>query len=311
VISPFADRPKVFSCDHHEIPLPAGHKFPIAKYRMLRESLERAGTYEVERAPLADAALIELAHSAEYVRCFLTGSLDARIVRRIGFPWSEGLVHRTLCSVGATLAATQQALRTGFGGALAGGTHHAFHAEGSGFCVFNDIAIAARHTGMRTAVVDLDVHQGDGTAALLAGDEGVLTVSLHGENNFPLRKQRSGIDIGFADGTGDEEYLLALNGVLSQVRKFQPELVFYQSGVDALATDRLGRLDLTLAGLRKRDELVFTMVRELGVPVVVTLGGGYSEPIERSVEAHAGTYEVAAQVLVARGPKPIGPRIAP
>jgi acetoin utilization deacetylase AcuC-like enzyme len=166
--------------------------------------------------------------------------------------------------------------------------------------VFNDIAIAARNTGMRAAVIDLDVHQGDGTAALLAGDDTILTVSLHGEHNFPFRKQKSGIDLGFADGTGDEEYLAALSGVLLQVKRFQPRLAFYQAGVDTLATDRLGRLNLTIAGLRRRDELVFGMVRELGIPVVVTLGGGYSEPIERSVEAHAGTYEVAAQVLLAQ-----------
>jgi acetoin utilization deacetylase AcuC-like enzyme len=183
------------------------------------------------------------------------------------------------------------------GGALAGGTHHAFYGEGSGFCVFNDIVIAVRHTGLRAAVIDLDVHQGDGTASLLSGDQSTLTVSLHGERNFPFRKQNSGIDVAFADGTGDEEYLSVLAQVLSDVRTFRPMLVFYQSGVDSLATDRLGRLDLTVSGIRMRDELVFRMVRELGVPVVITLGGGYSEPIEHSVEAHAGTYQTAAQIL--------------
>jgi acetoin utilization deacetylase AcuC-like enzyme len=265
---------------------------------MLREVLERDGTYQVERAPLAEPAVIELAHDPEYVRNFLAGSLEPRIVRRIGFPWSEGLVQRTLCSVGATLAATQEALRTGFSGALAGGTHHAFYSEGSGFCVFNDIVIAVRHTGLRAAVIDLDVHQGDGTAALLLGDQSTLTVSLHGERNFPFRKQNSGIDVAFADGTGDEEYLGVLEQVLRNVRTFRPMLVFFQSGVDSLATDKLGRLDLTISGIRMRDELVFRMVRDLGVPVVITLGGGYSEPIARSVEAHAGTYRTAARILL-------------
>jgi acetoin utilization deacetylase AcuC-like enzyme len=298
VTSRFAEKPKVFSCDHHEIPLPAGHKFPVAKYRLLREMLERGGTYDVERAPPADPSVIELAHDPAYVRTFLDGSLDPRIVRRIGFPWSEGLVQRTLCSVGATLAATREALRTGFSGALAGGTHHAFYAEGSGFCVFNDIAIAVKQTGLRAVVLDLDVHQGDGTAALLAGDASVFTISLHGAHNFPFRKRTSSLDVALRDGTGDEEYLRELDAVLPRVCDFRPEIVFYQSGVDALATDKLGRLALSPVGMGRRDERVFETVRELGVSVVITLGGGYSEPIERTVEAHAATYETAARILL-------------
>jgi acetoin utilization deacetylase AcuC-like enzyme len=218
-------------------------------------------------------------------------------MRRIGFPWSEALVRRTLASVGGTLAATRDALSTGFGGNLAGGTHHAFRGEGSGFCVFNDLAIAIRANGVRAAVIDLDVHQGDGTAAIFEGASDVLTVSVHGENNFPFRKQRSAIDIGLPDGTGDEAYLEQVRAVLARVTEFRPEIVFFQSGVDGLAGDRLGRLSLTHEGLRERDRLVFEFVRGRGIPVVVTLGGGYAQPIERTVVAHANTFRVAAGVL--------------
>lgn len=276
--------------DHCPIPLPAGHKFPLDKYRLLREALEGATNCRLLPAPAASRADIELAHDAEYVGAFLEGTLDASAMRRIGFPWSEELVRRTLLSAGGTLAATADALAGGFGGNLAGGTHHAFRAGGSGFCVFNDIAIAIRKCGRRAAVIDLDVHQGDGTASIFENDPEVLTVSLHGENNFPFRKQRSKIDIGLPDGTGDEEYLRQLDEALSAVETFRPKIVFFQSGVDGLAGDRLGRLALSFEGLRARDHKVFTMCRLRGFPLVVTLGGGYAEPIARTVAAHANTY---------------------
>ncbi len=282
---------KLFSCDHHDIPLPPGHKFPLAKYRLLRERLEPY--FPIEPAPPADPASICLAHDPAYVTAFLEGRLSSQAIRRIGFPWSEGLVARTLCSVGATLAATREALIGGFGGALAGGTHHAFYGEGAGFCVFNDIAVAIRSLGKRTAVIDLDVHQGDGTAAIFAGDPSVLTVSLHGQNNFPFRKQMSGIDISFPDRTGDDEYLEALKLTLPKAMAFWPEIVFYQAGVDALASDKLGRLSLTLPGLQARDLLVFEAVKRAGVPLVTVLGGGYSDPIALTVEAHANTFRAA------------------
>ena len=217
-------------------------------------------------------------------------------MRRIGFPWSEGLVRRTLASVGGTLAATADALATGFGGNLAGGTHHAFRAEGSGFCVFNDIAIAIRDCGRRAAIIDLDVHQGDGTAVLFAGDPEVLTFSMHGAGNFPFRKQQSAIDIELSDRTGDDEYLRRLEEVLPRVFAFGPQIVFYQSGVDALAGDKLGRLALSHEGLRQRDRMVMEGCRARGIPFVITLGGGYADPIERTAEAHANTFRTAAEV---------------
>lgn len=292
---------RLYYCDQHAIPLPPGHKFPAQKYGLLRNLLARDGVYDLLPAPFAAPDKIELAHDPAYVRAVLDGTVDARIMRRIGFPWSEQLVRRTLASVGGTLAGARDALATGFGGNLAGGTHHAFRAEGSGFCVFNDLAIAIlslrhEHGIARAAVVDLDVHQGDGTASIFAEDPDVLTVSLHGENNFPFRKQHSRIDIGLADGTGDEEYIARLHEVLAAVREFRPEIVLYQSGVDGLAGDRLGRLALSLEGLRERDRLVFTLTNEAGIPVVVTLGGGYANPIDLTAEAHANTFRTAAAV---------------
>lgn len=293
---------RLFYCDHYAIPLPAGHKFPMTKYRMLRDLLAADGCFRFEAAPFADPAVIELAHDAIYVRDFLNGALPDAAIRRIGFPWSEALVKRTLASVGGTLSAACDAFNSGWGGNLAGGTHHAFRAEGSGFCVFNDIAVAiqwlrAKGRVQRAAVIDLDVHQGDGTARIFEHERNVLTLSLHAKSNFPFRKQRSKIDLEFEDGTGDREYLSALDAVLPRVFAFQPEIVFYQSGVDALASDTLGRLALTEAGLKERDGRVLRAARAGGVPIVITLGGGYSQPIERTAEAHANTFRAAGEIF--------------
>ena len=293
---------RLFYCDHHEIALPEGHKFPMQKYRLLREALAVDGVFQFEPAPLASAHDIALAHDSSYVRRFLEGTLDPLLMRRIGFPWSDSLVRRTLASVGGTLAASRDALACGFGGTLAGGTHHAFRTEGAGFCVFNDIAVAIlvlRREGLAAsaAVIDLDVHQGDGTAMIFRNDPAVFTISIHGGNNFPFRKQRSCLDIDLPDGTGDEPYLASVARVLPEALERRPEIVFYQSGVDTLAGDRLGRLSLTHEGLRQRDRKVLEAFRDQGIPVVVTLGGGYAEPIARTVEAHAYTFRTAAQLF--------------
>jgi len=294
---------RLFYCDHHPIPLSPDHKFPTAKYRRLREILEADGSFCLEPAALACPEVVELAHDPGYVAGFLNGTLDSAIMRRIGFPWSPELTRRTLASLGGTLGASEDALNTGFGGNLAGGTHHAFRGEGAGFCVFNDIAVAIlglRHSGRvrRAAVADLDVHQGDGTASIFRDDLDVLTLSIHGRNNFPFRKQQSTFDIHLPDGTGDAEYLAMLEGVLPRVFEFAPEIIFYQSGVDGLEGDRLGRLALSLEGLKQRDTLVFSACRAFRVPVVITLGGGYAEPISRTVEAHANTFRTAAAILL-------------
>ena len=304
---------RLFYCDHYPIPLPPGHKFPMSKYALLRALLAEDAVYRMEPAPLADPAIIELAHDPAYVRGFLDGTLDPRTMRRIGFPWSPELVKRSLASLGGTLAATRDALDTGFGGNLAGGTHHAFRGEGAGFCVFNDLAVSICHLreqGLvrRAAVVDLDVHQGDGTALIFEDDPGVLTLSIHGGNNFPFRKQRSRIDVDLPDGTRDAEYLEALAAVLPRVFEFAPEIVFYQSGVDALAEDKLGRLSLTHEGLKARDRRVISAAQARGIPLVITLGGGYAEPVSLTALAHANTFRIAAEIC---GRRPRRPPVVP
>lgn len=293
-------QPRLYYCDCYAIPLPPGHKFPMEKYRLVRDGL--TGVYAFECAPFAPPDTVMLVHERDYVERFLRGTLPPQVVRRIGFPWSEGLVRRTMASVGGTLMAAEDALDCGLGGNVAGGTHHAFRGEGSGFCVFNDIAVAIlalRERGWvrRAAVVDLDVHQGDGTAQIFRDDPDVLTLSLHGRNNFPFRKQESVIDVALPDGTTDEQYLEALREVLPRVFAFAPDIVFYQSGVDGLASDRLGKLALTAEGLLARDRLVMEAVYQRRLPFVLTLGGGYSEPIALTVAAHVNTYRLAAEIF--------------
>jgi acetoin utilization deacetylase AcuC-like enzyme len=285
----------LYYCDPYDIPLPEGHKFPMEKYRLIRHELERNGRFRFAVGPLARREEILAVHAAEYVDAVLDGQLGAAEVRRIGFPQVPELVTRTLSSVGGTVAAAREALRCGWSGVLAGGTHHAYREFGSGFCVFNDIAVAAvdlLRNGLagRVAVVDFDVHQGDGTAAIFANEPRVFTLSLHGRDNFPFRKMRSDLDVEFASGTGDAEYLAAVERALAAVGEWGPDFVFYQCGVDGLVEDRFGKLALTRAGLRVRNELVFAAVQEWGVPCVLTLGGGYAVPIERTVEAAADVY---------------------
>lgn len=269
---------------------------------MVRHLLEESAHFELIEAPFAERQDIELAHDTEFVEQFLAGTLPATAMRRIGFPWSEGLVRRTLGSVGSTLAATEEAWRTGWGGSTSGGTHHAFRSYGSGFCIFNDLAVAInrlRSSGRirRAAVIDLDVHQGDGTAEIFQNDDDVLTTSVHCKVNFPFRKQQSRIDVELEVGTGDDEYLHVLDHLLPQVMDFGPDVIFYQAGVDGLASDTLGKLSLTEAGLRERDRRVFSAVAVHHIPLVITLGGGYSEPIDLTAQAHANTYLTAVEVF--------------
>jgi len=293
---------RLFYTDQYAIDLPPEHRFPMPKYRMIRDLLAADGWFDFVAAPLASADTVELAHDPAYVARFLKGAVSPQDMRRIGFPWSEQLVRRTMASVGGTLSATAEAFSTGWGGTLAGGTHHAFRSEGSGYCVFNDIAVAIqslRHAGRvsRVAVIDVDVHQGDGTAQIFADEPSVLTFSMHCESNFPFRKQQSKIDVSLVEGTGDEDYLAQLEAVLPRVFEFRPEIVFYQSGVDGLYADALGKLKLTHEGLKQRDRAVMTAVRAAGVPFVVTLGGGYAKPIELTAEAHANTFRVATDIF--------------
>jgi acetoin utilization deacetylase AcuC-like enzyme len=295
-------RPLLFYCDAYHFPLPGGHKFPLDKYRMLREALERHNCFRFALADFAPRAALERVHDAAYIDAFLQGALSEQEQRRIGFPWSEVLVQRTLSSVGGALGAAQEAMETGWGGVLAGGTHHAFRDCGAGFCVFNDIAVAteylrAERNITRVAVVDLDVHQGDGTAAIFADDPNVFTLSAHGAANFPFRKQQSDLDLAFERGTEDSAFLQGVATALEHVVGFAPQVIIYQSGVDGLKEDTLGHLHLTHEGLRNRDAMVFQLARNLGVPLVLLLGGGYASPISATVAAHENTFLLANEIL--------------
>jgi acetoin utilization deacetylase AcuC-like enzyme len=295
-------RPRLFSTDRYHITLPDGHKFPVLKYGMLRQIIEKESLFQVEQAPPADAETVAVAHDADYVSAFAAGQLGPAAIRRIGLPWSEVLVQRAFASVGGTVSASLQALQHGWGATLGGGTHHAFRSEGAGFCVFNDIAVAiqllrARGLIRRAAVIDLDVHQGDGTAEIFQDHPEVFTLSIHCESNFPFRKKRSRLDVALPDGVEDAEYLRQLDEVLPAAFAFKPDIVFYQSGVDPLASDVLGRLSLTHQGLIGRDRRVFAAAVKFGAPFVLTSGGGYSRPIELSAEAHANTYRTAWQTF--------------
>lgn len=297
-----SDLPRLFSTDQYRLALPEGHKFPVQKYGMLRSLVEKEGLFQLEQAPLALPETVSLAHDPAYVSQFASGTLAAAAMRRIGLPWSEVFVQRAFASVGGTINAALHAVTNGWGATLGGGTHHAFRAEGAGFCVFNDIAVAIqvlRKQGFihRAAVIDLDVHQGDGTAEIFQDDPAVFTLSIHCNSNFPFRKKQSRLDVPLPDRTEDAEYLRHLDEVLPAIFAFRPDIVFYQSGVDPLASDVLGRLSLTHQGLIERDKKVMLAARSYGAPFVLTSGGGYSRPIELSAHAHANTYRTAWQVF--------------
>jgi acetoin utilization deacetylase AcuC-like enzyme len=297
---------RAFFCDTYAVALPPGHRFPMPKYRLLRDRLVGEGVLaaqEMEESDVIDRPSLVLAHTPEYLEAVFSGTLSEADQRRLGFCWSEALVARSRASVFGTVAAARAALRDGLAGNLAGGTHHAHADRGTGFCVFNDIAVAARtlqREGLieRALVVDLDVHQGDGTAAIFAGDESVFTFSMHGAKNFPFRKQRSSLDVELADGCQDPEYIDTLERHLPDViDRARPDILFFQAGVDPLEHDLLGRLKLSLDGLRLRDRIVARAARDRGVPLVLTLGGGYANPIALSVEAHLGTWREARRAF--------------
>ncbi len=293
---------RVHYCDPFEVPLPDGHPFPMQKYRELRLALVREGVLRADELVLAEPAPLEAiraVHDPAYANAFVAGALAEEAQKRIGFPWSEGLVRRTLASAGGTLAAARAALEDGLAGNLAGGTHHAHRGFGSGYCVFNDLAVAAtallaEGRVARVLVFDVDVHQGDGTAAIFRGDARIVTASVHGARNFPLRKETSDLDVELPDGTRDAAYLAAVEQALERALALAaPDLVLVQAGVDPLEADRLGRLCVSAEGLAARDALVLGALRARGLPVALTLGGGYARPIELSVAAHVATYRAA------------------
>lgn len=299
---------KVFYCDHFVLPLPDGHRFPMEKYRLLRESVAALPGVRLEvPAAAPDEALLRV-HTADYLDAVVHGRLGREEVRRIGFPWSPELVERSRRSVGGTLAAAEAALEEGFAVNLAGGTHHAFPGHGEGFCVFNDVAVAARAVqargaATRVAVLDLDVHQGNGTAAVFREDDSVLTLSVHGRGNYPFRKEESDLDVSLPDGTTDEEFLHAVEQCLGVLLQWEPELVLYLAGADPWEGDALGRLSVSREGMAQRDRRVHEVASDCGIPLAVVMSGGYA-PDPRDIAAlHAGTVrEALAHWNAARPP---------
>lgn len=296
---------RLFFPDTPELPLPQGHRFPRGKYRLLRDKLVGEGIVDARGlSPSPEAGLEEIAraHAPDYIDEVMSGRLTREAQQLIGLPWSEVLALRARVVVGGALAAAREALANGASGQLAGGTHHAHRDFGSGFCVFNDLAVTVltllyEGAVSRVAIVDLDVHQGDGNAAILTGTPGVIVLSVHGERNFPFAKMMSDIDVALPDGTDDEAYLAVLAPALERVAAFRPELVLYLSGADPLASDTLGRLELTFSGMIARDRMVFEMARRLGASVSIAIGGGYADPITDTVEAYANTFRAAREVL--------------
>ncbi len=273
----------------------------MRKYRMLRDRVAgQLPEMRLEEAPSTTDGVLALAHHPQYIHRVTTGALTAAEQRAIGFPWSPEMVERSRRSAGATIAACRAAFDEGAAVNLAGGTHHAHADRGEGFCVFNDAAIAARlmqaeRRASRVAIVDLDVHQGNGTAAILANDDSVFTLSLHGENNYPFAKAVSDLDIALADGTGDEAYLAQLDAALAQLfERFDPQLIIYLAGADPHEGDRLGRLKLTAAGLAERDRRVLAAASARGLPVAIAMAGGYGRDIEQTVAVHLQTVGIAA-----------------
>jgi acetoin utilization deacetylase AcuC-like enzyme len=298
---------QVFYATQFVLSLPAGHRFPMQKYQILRDRLaDELPQIQLNQAPPASDGELALAHAPSYVKAISDGSVDGAILREIGFPWSEAMVERARRSVGATLLACRIALREGVAANIAGGTHHARADRGGGFCVFNDAAVAARlmqaehgrggGAALRVAVIDLDVHQGNGTAHIFRNDASVFTLSLHGEKNFPFRKEASDLDIGLPDGCGDAQYLEVLDGALEELeRRFDPGLIIYLAGADPHEGDRLGRLKLTWDGLEARDRRVFDWAWQRGLPLAFAMAGGYGRRIEDTVQAQVNTFHVAAQ----------------
>jgi acetoin utilization deacetylase AcuC-like enzyme len=296
---------KAFYSDQFVLPLPTEHRFPMSKYRLLRERMTAEGILPLENLLIPEAATDEQilrAHDSDYVEKVKTGTLTAKEIRRIGFPWSPQMVERSRRSSGATIAACRAALTDGIAMNLAGGTHHAFRDHGEGYCVFNDSAIAARAMqtegrARRVVILDCDVHQGNGTASILAGDTSIFTFSIHGAKNFPYHKEVGDMDIELEDGTGDTLYLDMLEeGISRALALANADIAIYLAGADPYKGDRLGRLKLSMEGLAARDRFVLGLCRAEGLPVAVTMAGGYAHNVEDIVAIHTQTVRIAAEI---------------
>ena len=296
---------KIFKTDHFMLPLPEGHRFPVTKYALLRQRVEAAELVPPDHlidAPAASDEEITRAHTAEYLRRVKNGELTEKELRRIGFPWSPQMVERSRRSSGATIAAVRAALRDGIAVNLAGGTHHAFADRGEGYCVFNDAAIAARAVqaeglAQRVVIIDCDVHQGNGTAKIFEHDPTVFTFSIHGAKNFPFHKEISDLDVALIDDADDATYLAALREALPVVLdRAQADLAIYLAGADPYFDDSFGRMKLTKPGLLERDRFVLESCRALGLPVAITMAGGYAKRVEDTADIHFQTVKLAAEM---------------
>ncbi len=302
---------RAFHSDTFVLPLPPGHPFPMSKYRLLREAAESAMPgIRVTEAPAASDGELALAHEPAWIDAVAQGTTSVAQQREIGFPWSERMVERARRSVGASIAAARTALfGEGVAANLAGGTHHADAHKGSGYCVFNDVAVAARlmqaewhragHGLLRVLVIDLDVHQGNGTASIFRGDDTVFTLSLHGAKNFPFRKEAGDLDVELPDGCTDGPYLDALDAALAsafeRTAAAPPGLAFYLAGADPHENDRLGRLKISSEGLAERDRRVLRLLRERGIPVALSMAGGYGRDLHTTVAVQRRTLELALE----------------
>lgn len=297
---------KVFYTDKYRVPLPDSHRFPMTKYRLTREYLIANNVLkesELFEPDIATEEEILSVHSVDYYESFRTGSIDEKAIRRLGLPWSYELFLRSLASVGGSLSSAKSALQNGVAGNLSGGTHHAFRDYGEGYCVFNDFAIVSTYLlqnnlAKKIAIIDLDVHQGNGTSSILKNNKDVFVFDMHGEKNYPYEKIPSTLDVSLPDNTEDEQYLFVLENKLALVFEFEPDIVLYLAGVDPLKEDALGRLALTKGGLRERDYMVLNECKKRNIPVSIALGGGYAKPINLTVECYAQTYEVVKEVFV-------------
>lgn len=286
-------------------PLPEGHRFPMMKYELIPEQLLYEGLVKADNffePEMVDKEIVYLAHDKDYADNLLNQTLDPKMIRRIGFPMSETLVQRELYLIDGSIKASLEAMKTGVSFNTAGGTHHAGRDFGEGFCLLNDQAIAAAYLyaeglAKKILIIDLDVHQGNGTAHIFEDHPDIITFSIHGEKNFPFKKERSHFDIPLHDGVEDEEYLNLLSDKLPELfNHIEPDFVYYQSGVDVLATDKLGKFKMSLEGCRLRDEIVFQNCKRFKVPVEVSMGGGYSVHLKDIVNAHVNTYRTAIDI---------------
>ena len=296
---------RLFYSPYYYAEIGENHVFPIRKFELVRDKLLAEGIIsesEIFAPPLVKVEDLLLVHTEDYITRLICGTLTAKEIRRLGLPWSENLVRRSLTAISGTIKAAQSALENSISSNLAGGTHHSFPDRGEGFCVLNDVAVAIRilqreRLAERFLIVDCDVHQGNGTAFIFQNEPEIFTFSIHGAKNYPLFKENSTLDIELADKTGDDEYIETLEQALPRIFMHDPDIVFYLGGADPFEKDKLGRLSLTIDGLRKRDEIVLEYAKMRNVPIVTTMSGGYAADISDTVEIHCGTIRAVKKVF--------------